>query len=139
MDRGRVLIVDDAPLIGTTLKVLLGGDHDVVVATTGLEAQRLLQADPDFDVILCDLMMPGVSGIDLHTWLLNRSPSLARKMVFMTGGAFTERGRKFLAEVPNASLEKPFDPPELVRSIEEWIADARRRRSSDENPLPASR
>jgi CheY-like chemotaxis protein len=139
VDRGRVLIIDDEPLIGTTLKVLIGGDHDVVAVTTGVEAQRLLQSDSDFDVILCDLMMPGVSGIDLHVWLSTRFPALARRMVFMTGGAFTERGRKFLAEVPNAHLEKPFDPPELVRQIEQWIADARRRRSSGENPLPAGR
>jgi CheY-like chemotaxis protein len=136
VDRGRVLIVDDEPLIGTTLKVLLA-DHDVVVATTGIEAQRLLQNDGDFDVILCDLMMPGISGIDLHAWALARNPALARRMVFMTGGAFTERARKFLVEVSNPRLDKPFDPPELVRSIEQWIA--RRRRPSGERPQPAGR
>ena len=141
VDRGRVLIIDDEPLIGTTLKVLLGEEHDVVVATNGKQAQQLLAEDADFDVILCDLMMPGVSGMDLHAWLVQRSPVAARRMVFMTGGAFTERARKWISEVPNPRLEKPFDPPELVRLMRDWIAEARRRRPTDagSRTLPAGR
>jgi len=113
----RVLIVDDEPLIGTTLKVLLADEHDVEVASSGEAAQKLLTDDPGYDVILCDLMMPGVSGMDLFAWLASESPDLATRMVFMTGGVFTDEARVFLEGIPNARVEKPFDHDVLLQII----------------------
>lgn len=113
----RVLIVDDEPLIGTTLKVLLADEHDVTVAKSGSEAREVLQKDPGYDVILCDLMMPEVSGMELFAWLCTEAPKLSKRMIFMTGGVFTEEARAFLASVPNDRIEKPFDHDELRRRI----------------------
>ncbi len=112
--RSRVLIVDDEPLIGTTLRVLLGDEHEIVLANSGGEACTLLESDVAFDAILCDLMMPGVSGMELHEWLCERDPALAARMVFMTGGVFTDEARSFLARVDNPRMEKPFDHDELT-------------------------
>jgi CheY-like chemotaxis protein len=117
----RILIVDDEPMIGTTLRVLLSDDHDVVLAESGRDARERLEQDT-FDLVLCDLMMPGVSGMDLHRWLSNRSPTLARRMVFMTGGVFTDEARDFLDGVPNPRIEKPFDTKQLLRLIQEELA-----------------
>lgn len=115
--RPRIVIVDDEPMIGTTLRVLLADEHEVVLAESGAAARTALERE-EFDLVLCDLMMPGVSGMDLHAWLLERSPEAARRMVFMTGGVFTDEARAFLEKVPNRRIEKPFDTRDLLRLIE---------------------
>jgi len=116
-----VLIVDDEPMIGTTLRVLLSGIHEVAVAGSGAAAREMLEEDPGFDLILCDLMMPNVSGMELHAWLNEHNPDAARRMVFMTGGVFTEDARQFLEDVPNRRIDKPFDPDDLLRLIDEEL------------------
>jgi CheY-like chemotaxis protein len=68
-------------------------------------------------VILCDLMMPDMTGMDLHADLVRRDPRVAERMVFLTGGAFTGDARRFLDEVPNARLEKPFDVGALRAAV----------------------
>ena len=64
-------------------------------------------------MILSDLIMPTVSGMALYDWLLNESNELAQSMIFMTGGAFTQRSREFLENISNLRLEKPIDPKNL--------------------------
>ena len=111
--RLRVLVVDDEPLIGTTLRILLD-EHEVSIATSGRRAQELLAEDRGFDVILCDLMLDDVSGMELARWLDEEDPDLAARMVFMTGGAFTEPAREFLARIPRSrQLEKPFSSDQI--------------------------
>ncbi len=106
--KGRVLIVDDEVAILAAMQRMLRG-HDVVAADNGESAKRILEEDRDFDLILCDLMMPKVSGMDLHQWLESGSPELAGKVVFITGGAFTPRAIEYLKNANIARLEKPFD------------------------------
>jgi signal transduction histidine kinase/CheY-like chemotaxis protein len=106
--RARVLAVDDEPQVLRSLQRALGA-HEVIVADSGSDALRRLEADPAFDVILCDLMMDDMTGMDLHRRLSARTPELAQRIVFMTGGVFTDAARDFLAGVPNACIEKPFD------------------------------
>ena len=62
-----------------------------------------------FDVILCDLMMPEMTGMDLYAELGKLAGDQADRLVFVTGGAFTPRAREFLERVPNARVEKPID------------------------------
>jgi len=111
--RGRVLVVDDEPLVGRAVTRVLAPRHEVVAVTSARDALDRLEADARFDVVLCDLMMPEMTGMDLHAELSRRAPSLARRMVFLTGGAFTARAREFLDGVKNARVEKPFDPEGL--------------------------
>lgn len=115
--RMRVLVVDDEPLVGKSLRRALR-DHEVVVVTDGEEAVRRLIGDDQsrFDVVLCDLMMPDVTGMDVYERVKRARPDLAETFVFMTGGAFTPRGREFLDSVVNEHVEKPFDV-QIVRSI----------------------
>lgn len=107
--RGRILVVDDDPIVARTVRRILSADHDVVALTSAREAMDRLDAGERFDVILCDLMMPEMSGMDLHARLLEAVPEQAGKMVFLTGGAFTLRAREFLDTVPNRRVDKPFD------------------------------
>ncbi len=115
--RMRVLVIDDEPLICTTLRILLD-EHEVRVVSSGREARELLAAGGSFDVILCDLMLDDFSGMDLARWLESARPDLLDRLVFMTGGAFTDEARRFLRGVPpTRRLEKPFSSEQITRIL----------------------
>jgi len=122
--RARVLVVDDEPRMGKALERLLAPDHEVAVAGGAREVLDLVERGETWDVVLCDLMMPGMSGMDLHAELARRAPALAGRLVFMTGGAYTEQAQDFLARVPNRRLEKPFRPEALERLLREVLGAA---------------
>jgi len=109
----RILIVDDYAPFARSLRLMLSADHEVEVASGGAEAQTLLRASPRYDVVLCDLLMPGLTGMELYESLRRERPGDEARILFMTGGAHTEEARQFLARVPNPCLEKPFAPLHL--------------------------
>lgn len=111
--RGRILVVDDERGIGEAVRRVLRSEHDVVALTSAEEAQALIARGDRFDVILCDLMMPTMTGMDLHAALTALAPDQAERMVLLSGGAFTPKARHFLDSVPNVRVEKPFDPTSL--------------------------
>jgi len=115
--RARVLVVDDELAIGRVLERGLRHHHDVVVLTSGKQALALIAAGERFDAILSDLMMPEVTGMEIHEQLSRVAADQAERMIFLTGGAFTECARDFLAQVPNARVEKPFDVANLLAII----------------------
>jgi signal transduction histidine kinase len=117
--RRRVLVVDDEPNLCRSLARALRREHEVIVATSGEEARDILAADWGFDVVLCDVMMPRCSGMDLHAWLAQHIPELLPRLVFMTGGAFTSEAQAFLTGVDNHRIDKPFDWQLLRRTIRE--------------------
>ena len=122
--RGRILIVDDEDGIRLAMSHMLC-DHDTVEASTGVEARQILERDQAFDVIVCDVMMPGVSGMDLHAWLAKLNPRLAGQVIFVTGGAFTPRAREYLSQVDNIRLEKPFDAANFKRIVQDRVRISR--------------
>jgi signal transduction histidine kinase len=107
--RGRVLVVDDEPLITRTVQRALSKDHDILALSSAEDALAHINSGERFDVILCDLMMPQMTGMDLHTELLRVAQDQAARMIFLTGGAFTPRARAFIDETSNQFIEKPFD------------------------------
>jgi signal transduction histidine kinase/CheY-like chemotaxis protein len=111
--RARILLIDDEPSIVRLLMVLLAGSCTVVSATSGAEAIALLERDRAFDVVLCDLHMPGVDGIAVYEAVERMEPSLLVRFVFTTGGAVTARSRAFLDRVRPRVLAKPFPVEEL--------------------------
>jgi CheY-like chemotaxis protein len=112
----RILVIDDEPAIAGVLRRIIGRTNEVVVAHSGREALALIERDDAFDRVFCDLMMPDLTGMDVHAALAERRPALLERFVFMTGGSFTERARSFLQTVPYPRIEKPFDP-ELIRTL----------------------
>jgi two-component system, cell cycle sensor histidine kinase and response regulator CckA len=118
----RILIIDDEPLLGQTLLYAFKGRHDVVICTSGRDALSRLEKDARFDLVLCDLMMPDVSGSAVYEAVKRSYPGLVRCFVFMTGGAFTERAREFLAKHPGAQLEKPFNIDDIERILRQFTA-----------------
>lgn len=111
--RGKILVIDDEPMVARSLGRVLEQDHDVTIVLDAGDAHRRVVGGERFDVILCDLMMPRMTGMDLHAELLRAVPQQAAQMVFLTGGAFTPGARAFLDGVPNDRLHKPFDMQEL--------------------------
>jgi len=101
---------------------LLGRQHEVVAVASGREGQALLEKDPAFDVILCDLMMPELIGMDLHAWLRDRAPALASRVVFMSRGAFTPKASDYMAGVGTPLIEKPFDVSALTEVVSQLVA-----------------
>lgn len=115
---GRILVIDDEPAFRTTLKMLLDAHgFEVTVTDTGTKGLSLALDPPPFDVILCDLMMPGMTGMDLHAELERERPEVARRLVFLTGGAFTARASRFLSDIENPHVEKPFELQHLLETI----------------------
>ena len=120
--RARILIIDDEPLLGQTLRFAFQDKHDVEVASSGRDALERLAKDSDFDLVLCDLMMPDVSGEHVYRAVSEHAPGLLPRFVFMTGGAFTERAQEFLAHFGGRQLEKPFNIDEVEVLLSELSA-----------------
>lgn len=113
----RVLIVDDEPLVLRACRRLVGRDHDVVLTESGAEALEYLRDGREFDVVLCDVMMPSMDGPTLYHAIEEEFAELIPRIVFCSGGAFTDRAREFLKSIPNPTLLKPVRRAELVEAI----------------------
>jgi signal transduction histidine kinase len=111
----RILLVDDEPLLLNSMRRQLRR-YDVTICTSGREAVGLCRRE-DFDVILCDLMMDDWTGMDVYERLKRLRPGAERRIIFLTGGAFTSRAKQFVDEVDNACLAKPLDTDRLDVAI----------------------
>jgi len=122
--RGQILIVDDEISVSRTLRALLQSEHDVVLTSDGTQALKAIAEGPHggFDVIMCDLMMPGMSGMELYERIRQEQPGLESRIVFMTGGVSMDRAREFLATTLNLTFEKPFDFDRLRRTLRRLVA-----------------
>ncbi|HET9598835.1 MAG TPA: ATP-binding protein, partial [Anaeromyxobacteraceae bacterium] len=116
--RRKVLVVDDEPLVASAVRRALARQHEVVVAHSGPEALARVLGGDRFDHILCDLMMPGMTGAEFRDALVRADAGQAARVVFMTGGAFTDATRAFLASHPGPCLEKPLDLDAVRRFLD---------------------
>ena len=123
--RARLLVIDDDPQVLASLARLLGRWHEVTVAD-GVWAGLAKACGATWDLVLCDVMMPGGGGARFWTELALRSPRTMGRVAFMTGGAATAEARAFLASQPRRVLTKPFDVAEVAAVL------------ADLPPLPAA-
>jgi PAS domain S-box-containing protein len=121
--RGRVLVIDDEPAIGRAMIRVLQRDHDVSFVGEAREALSRIAGGASFDVVLCDLMMPGMNGMEFFEAVREEKPDLARRIVFVTGGAFTPRSEAFLQSTANACLVKPVEPAALRKVVAEFLSE----------------
>lgn len=113
----RLLVVDNYAPFAASLALLLSPRHEVLCCTSAEAALALLRQDPGIELVLCDLLMPGLSGLDLHRLLQAELPGRERDLVFMTGGALSAEAEAFLSQV--RWLQKPFAPEALERLLDE--------------------
>jgi PAS domain S-box-containing protein len=127
--RGTLLVVDDDANVARSIARTLKRWHDVTVETDAGAALGRLREGQRFDMILCDIMMPTMSGMDFHAALGHFATEVADEVVFMSGGVFSNTAREFLDRVPNTLVEKPFDPTALHLLVEERMRMRRADRS----------
>ena len=123
--RRRILIIDDEPRLAQSMRMLLQPSHDVVVTTCGSDALAWVGSGQRFDLVKCDLQMPGTTGMDVYSHLQENAPELAERLVFISGGACTQAMWDFVRSVRNRILEKPVRPEELLATIDEELATVR--------------
>lgn len=118
---GRVLVVDDEPMLCNAVERILGVAHHVTTVTSARDALCRLAGGERFDLILCDLMMPEMTGMDLYDELQQSMPDQAEKFIFMSGGAFTDKARAFLARSCNEVIDKPFKSAGLRQVVDRFL------------------
>ncbi|HMI94609.1 MAG TPA: ATP-binding protein, partial [Polyangiales bacterium] len=106
--RASLLVIDDEAAITNSIAFALEDEHDVVCCSSAGAALALLRSGRHFDVVLCDLVMPERDGAALFGDVCSELPDLAARFVFMTGGASLPHAQRFLDEVKNPRLDKPF-------------------------------
>ncbi len=111
--RARVLIIDDEPVM-QRLMVRALRDHETVVKDDAREALALLAGGEQFDLILCDLNLPGMNGMQFQAAL---TPAQADRLLFVTGGALTDESRQFLSRTGVRVLTKPVEMKQLRAAV----------------------
>jgi CheY-like chemotaxis protein len=122
--RGRVLVVDDDESVLRALERILRV-HDVVALRESREALERITHGERFDVILCDLVMPLLDGPTVHAAVDRVDREQAARMIFITGGAPTDRARRFLADPTRRVVTKPFDSAALRALVEDLLVATR--------------
>ena len=123
----RVLVVDDEPGVRALLSHTLSGDgHTVETASGGQQALDLIK-EGEYDCIIADLKMPGMSGQELYRRLAALDPMLPNKVIFVTGDTVRRDARDFLEKTRSPAVAKLFDLSELRRKIQDLTAAARDR------------
>jgi CheY-like chemotaxis protein len=122
LPRRRVLVVDDEPIMRELIGFMLEPEFEVVVLESGCAALERVRSDIHFDVVLSDLMMPELTGMELFQALTRERPDVARRMIFMTGGIFTDAMGSFLSELDATPLLKPFNRDDVHSRIAAKLA-----------------
>jgi CheY-like chemotaxis protein len=112
----RILLVDDDALVGAALTRILA-PFRVTFVQSAVGALARLEAGGRFEAIVCDIHMPRMDGIQFHAEVAKLEPSLAHRMIFVTGAASSAKAQAFLDSIPNRCLTKPFAADDLRRAV----------------------
>jgi CheY-like chemotaxis protein len=112
-------------MIGRAIHRALRNLHDVTWVGSALEAVAALRGGAVFDVILCDLLMPGMTGIELYEQLAAEHPAAAERMVFLSGGTFSPLLQEFVDRMPGRHIAKPFSADDLRQAVARQLGRGR--------------
>jgi CheY-like chemotaxis protein len=118
-----VLVIDDEPITGATIRTTLAGELEVVAVSLASEAFARLAAGETFDLVFCDLFMPEMSGREIYERLVSDWPRIAQRVVFLSDAAFVSEASDFVNRTSRHVLLKPFKPDELRAVVEAQIED----------------
>lgn len=119
----KMLYVENEDLLRVAMSRVMSREFDVVLAENGAEAVELLQTRDDFDVIVSDIDMPVMNGIDLFIWLQGNKPELAKRFVFVSG-SMDSQVRALIKATQVRFLSKPVGLAELQAAVNEVSANA---------------
>lgn len=111
----RVLVIDDDPRVGTAIQRVLSG-FQVTYAQSATGALGRILAGGEFQAVVCDVFMPGLSGLQFHGELLRQAPQLARRVLFITG-AISPEVEAYLRRQHVRCVAKPFTGTELRAAV----------------------
>ena len=115
--RARILFVEDETSLHRAVRRVLN-DHELVFAISGREALAILARDAAFDLIVCDIVMPDVSGIEVFEWIRDSRPELMSRLAFMTGGVRSDEALAVLRQSGRPIIEKPVEASTLRRLVD---------------------
>ncbi len=122
----RILLVDDDVNVARSLKRALEPPHQVVVAHGGREALALLHTGSRFEVVICDVMMPDIDGVQLYREACAIEEDLGKRFIFITGGTFSPRTTEFLENTLSPVCRKPLALADLRLHVARTLAALRR-------------
>jgi len=123
--RGRILVIDDEAIFGRTIARAFRDELEVCVAGSEAEAMTLLEADRSFDMVLCEVRLPGSNGPRIYLALAARWPELVPKLVFTCASALTPTTEAFIERMSTPVLPKPFPMERLRRLVLDRLSTAR--------------
>jgi CheY-like chemotaxis protein len=128
-----VLVIDDEPLIRKYVERALAPEHDVTSEARAQDALARIASGARFDAIVCDVMMPEMTGTELYRQLAQHHPAQAERMVFITGGTFSGEAARVLEATKRPVVEKPFDSHRLRALVTKLIGGRATPRSARRN------
>jgi len=118
----RIMVIDDESVILDLLECLLTqGGYEVETIDRADAVLDKLESE-EYDLILLDIKMPGMNGIELYRRIEKSAPALARRVVFITGDVLETTTRNFLDEASPLYILKPFDNEKLEKEINQMLA-----------------
>jgi CheY-like chemotaxis protein len=120
--KAKILVVDDEPVIRQLVsQVLTNEGHEVETADNAADALKMVN-NKRYRLILLDIKMPGMSGVELYKQFQKIAPSLTKRVVFITGDVMGKRTMDFLAKTKAPCMMKPFDAKQLKTEIKRILA-----------------
>jgi len=119
----QVLVIDDEPLLGHTLRLGLRDSLDVSVETSGEKGLARVLGSESFELVLCDLSLPDKMGADIFRAISQHKPEMAARFILMTGGPVGEQARAFVDSYSGPLLNKPFVLSEVERLVFGLLAE----------------
>ena len=116
----RILVVDDEPAFLRAMKQLLETEHTIHVASNAEEAWSVLSSEPQLDLIVLDVLMPEVNGVELFERIVGTLPHMAERVVFVTGGTARRDIERFLEKSARPVLRKPFDAAKVAAILRRY-------------------
>ena len=118
----RILVVDDDPIVQQFLNEILTEEgHEVEIIDNGNDALERLESE-NYDLILLDIKLPGISGIDLYNQLQKKAKSLARRVLFITGDTMSKSTKAFFSKTRVPYITKPFNTEQLEKDIDHILS-----------------
>ena len=115
--RNILVIEDEAPIRNLICEILKGEGYEVDSAPDGDKGLRRLREN-DYDIVLCDMRMPGINGQGVYNETKQTKPHTARRFIFVTGDIVSEETQTFLEETGSFYMMKPFSDQQLFEVIE---------------------
>ena len=112
------MVDDDPGSVSVFTRMLRGDGHFVIAVQSAIEALAVLDRKiTRVEIIVSDINMPDMSGVEFYQEVERRNPDLAKRIVFITGGLSSRSRVNFLAGIPNPLLEKPFKTEQLFQAV----------------------